>query len=235
MEETRRDFLKTVGKSAAVVGAAMAGGLPDEASAANTSAKFWKEVATTFMIDPKLHYHNIGGTGAYAAPRGEAIRRRTTRTSRATRMRGMDITAMRTAIAPGFGANADEIVLTTNTTDGMCMSLNGLTGAAGDEIISTNMEHPGGNGPMSHVALRHGVVIKRALLPVGADVQPQQFVDRVRGATHGQHEGDLLFAHPLPFGRVAARPRCCATGRGNGLISIIDGAHVHWDARRRFP
>jgi selenocysteine lyase/cysteine desulfurase len=36
------------------------------------------------------------------------------------------ITQMRTDVAPGFGANADEIVLTTNTTDGMCMSLNGL-------------------------------------------------------------------------------------------------------------
>ena len=83
---------------------------------------------------------------------------------------------MREEIAPGFGANGDEIVLTTNTTDGMCMSLNGLDWSAGDEIISTNMEHPGGNGPMAHVAARKGVIIRRALLPVGADAQPQDFL-----------------------------------------------------------
>ena len=60
------------------------------------------------------------------------------------------------------------------------MSLNGLDWKAGDEIITTNMEHPGGNGPMSHQALRYGVVIKRAVLPVGADAQPQQLSTRSR-------------------------------------------------------
>ena len=63
MQESRRDFLKTAGKTAAVVGAAMSG-LPREASAKHSDEKFWKEVQKAFMIDKDLHYHNIGGTGA---------------------------------------------------------------------------------------------------------------------------------------------------------------------------
>ena len=78
-----------------------------------------------------------------------------------------NITEMRNEIAPGFGADPNEIVLSFNTTDGMCMSLNGLDWNAGDEIITTNMEHPGGNSPMSSRGGAQGVILKRALLPVG--------------------------------------------------------------------
>ena len=225
MEETRRDFLKVVGKSAAVVGAAMAGGLPDEASAANTSAKFWKEVAKAFTIDKDLHYHNIGGTGSMPK---HVLKNFDTynRTVAADPNASYDITQMRTDIAPAFGANADEIVLTTNTTDGMCMSLNGLDWNAGDEIISTNMEHPGGNGPMSHIAARKGVIIKRALLPVGSNVQPADFVAAFNAQITGNTKA-ICFSHiPYLTGALLPAKLLCDWARARGLITIIDGAHV---------
>src|SRR5262245_20165465 len=177
MQETRRNFLKTAATAAAFIGTGLGAASYSRPSfaKANSDAGFWNQVRSEFLLDPTLHYHNIGGTGAYprdVVAQFDANNRIVARNPDA----GMDITAMRTAIAPGFGANVDELVLTTNTTDGMCMSLNGLDWAAGDEIISTNMEHPGGNGPMAHIAARKGVVIKRALLPVGADVVPSQVI-----------------------------------------------------------
>ena len=72
---------------------------------------------------------------------------------------------MRNIIAPGFGADPSEIVMSFNTTDGMSKILNGMVFSAGDEIITTNMEHPGGNSPMQITADRRGVVLKRVLLP----------------------------------------------------------------------
>jgi selenocysteine lyase/cysteine desulfurase len=133
---------------------------------------------------------------------------------------------MRAAIAPGLHLTPDELVLTTNTTDGMCMSLNGLTWAAGNEIISTNQEHPGGNGPMSHVAMRHGVLIKRAVLPVGPDVTPQQFIDAF-AAQYTANTKAICFSHiPYLSGVLLPAKELCAWARDRNLISIIDGAHV---------
>jgi selenocysteine lyase/cysteine desulfurase len=136
------------------------------------------------------------------------------------------ITDMRAAIAPGLGANPDEIVLTTNTTDGMCMSFNGLNWEAGDEIVSTNMEHPGGNGPMTHQAVRHGAVIKRVMLPVGADVEPDAYVPLFEALITSRTKA-IMFSHiPYLSGMLLPAKRLCDLARAYGLVSIIDGAHV---------
>ena len=232
MQEARRDFLKTAGKAAAVVGAALSSSLPKDVSAAlatGSDSAFWRSVRESFGIDPKLHYHNIGGSGAvprHVVENYHLYNRTIMRDPNAT----YSITQMRTDIAPGFGANADEIVLTTNTTDGMCMSLNGLNWAAGDEIISTNMEHPGGNGPMSHQAVRYGVVIRRALLPVGADVQPQDFINAFNAQLTTKTKA-ICFSHiPYLTGALLPAKALCTWARERGLITIMD---IH--KRRRYP
>jgi selenocysteine lyase/cysteine desulfurase len=195
------------------------------ALANGSDAAFWRSVKQSFMLDPKLRYHNIGGTGAY--PRHmvanfDLNNKIVARNPDA----GMNITQMRVDVAPGFGANVDEIVLTTNTTDGMCMSLNGLDWNAGDEIISTNMEHPGGNGPMAHVAARKGVIIRRALLPVGADVQPQDVVNAFAAHLTANTKA-ICFSHiPYLTGTLLPAKALCTWARERNLISIIDGAHV---------
>jgi len=227
MQETRRNFLKTATTAAAFIGTGLgAATYPRPVFAArDPDASFWRDVAREFMLDPKLHYHNIGGTGAYPRVMVKNFDANNKIVAR-NPDDGMDITAMRTAIAPGLHVNVDELVLTTNTTDGMCMSLNGLTWNAGDEIISTNMEHPGGNGPMSHVALRHGVVIKRAVLPVGPDVTAQQFVDAF-AAQYTANTKAICFSHiPYLSGMLLPAKDLCAWAVERNLISIIDGAHV---------
>lgn len=54
---------------------------------------------------------------------------------------------MRYLIASGFGCDPFEIVMSFNTTDGMGKIMNGLDFSPGDEIITTHMEHPGGDSP----------------------------------------------------------------------------------------
>ncbi len=227
MQDTRRDFLKTAGKAAAILGAA-ASGMPQSASAALASGSgtaFWQNVRQSFGIDPKLHYHNIGGSGAvprHVVENYHLYNRTIMRDPNAT----YNITQMRADIAPAFGATPDEIVLTTNTTDGMCMSLNGTDWEAGDEIISTNAEHPGGNGPMSHVAARKGVIIKRALLPVGPDVQPQDYIAAFNAQLTSKTKA-ICFSHiPYLTGALLPAKALCLWANERNLVSIIDGAHV---------
>lgn len=74
---------------------------------------------------------------------------------------------MRNTIAPGFGAHPFEIVMSFNTTDGMSKIMNGLVLNPGDEVISTNMEHPGGNSPLAIATDRRGLVVRRMNVPTG--------------------------------------------------------------------
>jgi isopenicillin-N epimerase len=225
--QTRRDFLKTTLKAAADVSAGVSASFPREsvALAGGSDVAFWRSVRQLFMLDPKLHYHNIGGTGAYPRIMVQNFDENNKIVAR-NPDDGMNITDMRTAIAPAFGITPDELVLTTNTTDGMCMSLNGLDWNAGDEIITTNMEHPGGNGPMSHMVARKGVILKRALLPVGADAQPQQYIDAFKVLLTSNTKA-ICFSHiPYLTGVLLPAKALCTWAQENGLISIIDGAHV---------
>jgi selenocysteine lyase/cysteine desulfurase len=106
------------------------------------------------------------------------------------------------------------------------MSLNGLDWNAGDEILSTNMEHPGGNGPMAHVAARKGVTIVRAELPVGSDVEPQDFIDAFAARLTSRTKA-ICFSHiPYLTGALLPAKALCAWARDRNLVSIIDGAHV---------
>ena len=57
-------------------------------------------------------------------------------------------TAARVAFARLLAAPADTITLTSNTTHGLNMVLSGMTWHAGDEVVTTNQEHPSGLVPL---------------------------------------------------------------------------------------
>ena len=67
---------------------------------------------------------------------------------------------VRVLLAEMMGADAHEIALTHSTSEGISTALNGLTWERGDEVIITNLEHPGLMTPLSLLAHRWGVKIK---------------------------------------------------------------------------
>lgn len=200
-------------------------GLAGAQPAGNLDTGFWRRVENSFVIDRKMLYMNIGGTGSmprHVLKNHDEYNRVVAKDPTFS----YSITQMREDIAPSFGANADEFILTTNTTDGMCMSLNGTDWAPGDEIISTEHEHPGGNGPMSQQVLRKGVVIKRAILPVGVDAEPGEFVEAFRAQITNKTKA-FCFSHiPYVTGTLLPAKLLCQLAIENGLMTIIDGAHV---------
>lgn len=60
---------------------------------------------------------------------------------------------LRRIIGAAVGADAGEIAITASTTDGMHVMIHGYRWQAGDELLLTNIEHPGGLVP-SFVAKR---------------------------------------------------------------------------------
>jgi L-cysteine/cystine lyase len=66
----------------------------------------------------------------------------------------------RAAYAERVGAAVDDVALTTSTSDGMVRVLAGLDLARGDEILTSDEEHPGLYGPLAAARERLGVRVR---------------------------------------------------------------------------
>ncbi|HET9016891.1 MAG TPA: aminotransferase class V-fold PLP-dependent enzyme [Thermomicrobiaceae bacterium] len=73
----------------------------------------------------------------------------------------------RAEVAKIFNCPPDNVALTRHTTDGMNIGILGLNWQPGDELIISDMEHPGGQIPAYNVARRYGVTLRLARLGDG--------------------------------------------------------------------
>jgi L-cysteine/cystine lyase len=67
---------------------------------------------------------------------------------------------LRAGYADVLGCDAAEIALTGSTTDGVNTVIGGLDLRAGDEILTTDEEHPGLLAPLGRARRRYGVTVK---------------------------------------------------------------------------
>lgn len=67
--------------------------------------------------------------------------------------------AVRAQAAAFVGCKTDELVLTNCTTEGMNWTAQGLTLTAGDRVLTTDQEHPGGRMCWDYVVRRFGVTL----------------------------------------------------------------------------
>lgn len=133
---------------------------------------------------------------------------------------------VRHAIAPGFGCDADEIVVTHSTTDALCKTIGGLKLRAGDEIVTTNHEHHGGRAAMALARDRHGVVIRAVKLPVGARQRADTTVDRIARAITKRTRLLLFSAPTFDTGTMLPVRALAELGAARGIATVVDGAHM---------
>ncbi|MGA7672818.1 MAG: aminotransferase class V-fold PLP-dependent enzyme [Nitrolancea sp.] len=76
-------------------------------------------------------------------------------------------TDVRNVVASAIGANPDEIAITSSTTDGMYSSIMGYRWQVGDELIISNIEHPGGLIPSFLAKRRYGIRVRVADIGLG--------------------------------------------------------------------
>ncbi len=74
---------------------------------------------------------------------------------------------VREVVAKTIGANPDEIAITSSTTDGMYNSIIGYRWQTGDELITSNIEHPGGLVPSFLAKRRFGIRVRVADIGLG--------------------------------------------------------------------
>ena len=132
----------------------------------------------------------------------------------------------RTRISASFGCDPDELFVSGNTTDGVGTVLAGLDLAAGDEVLTTNHEHPAVYTPLSILANRRGIAVRKVPMPIGNAQRAEDYVGLFEAAI-GPKTKVLLFSAPI-FRTGAMLPiRLIAQmAQQHGLITVVDGAHI---------
>ncbi|MBM3514151.1 MAG: aminotransferase class V-fold PLP-dependent enzyme, partial [Alphaproteobacteria bacterium] len=165
-----------------LIGAAVAAGLGPSADALAATRGPYKRA---FSLDSKALYMNVGTTGAMPKAVVKSMAADLALGARDPRLR-FEPQDTRNIIAPGFGADPYELALSLNTTDGMSRILGGLTFRPGDEVITTNMEHPGLGSPLQVAEDRHGIVIRRVALPTNDAYSDDEVLARFASARTGR-------------------------------------------------
>lgn len=122
-----------------------------------------------FPVFERLSYLNSGTEGPLSRRAADAVRDRIeleTREGRAGKayFEGvMDLAArLRAGYAEVLGCPAENVALTGSTTDGVNTVLGGLDWRAGDEILTSDEEHPGLLAPLARLVQRFGVRVRIA-------------------------------------------------------------------------
>ncbi len=122
-------------------------------------------------------------------------------------------TDLRTAMARLVKADPQEIALTHHTTDGMNIISHGLDWQPGDEIVTTDAEHPGGLLPVYVLRQRRGVVVR--VVSISAADSPDEIVAKLEAAITPR-------TRLLAFSHVTWN-----LGTRLALAEIVEMAHRH--------
>jgi selenocysteine lyase/cysteine desulfurase len=225
----RRGFLKAMvvtGVAAGVgwQGSAFANDTGPAASLATSGPADWRRL---FVLDRDPLFMNVGTVGSPPRAVLETLEDEQRLVARqALSDYHFTFDAVRGQIGAGLGADSDEIYMSSNTTDGVCAVLAGLALREGDEILTTNMEHPAAATPMTVLRDRRGVVINKVALPVGSGVRAEDLVALFENAVTSRTRV-LLFSAPVFRTGIMLPIRMLAeVAQRHGLTSVVDGAHI---------
>jgi selenocysteine lyase/cysteine desulfurase len=230
---TRRDFLSAIGAMSAMRLVADERWATIAAHGADTRAMRVARglaAAGDFLFAAKLVYLQTGSLG----PTPKPVMERTIAAWKELELNpsfygyGAHEHAMddvRATAARFLGCKTEEMVLTRCTTDGMNTVAQGLTFAAGDRVLTTDQEHPGGRHCWDYVARRFGVALDVVEIPAGEN-DAQAIVDRFAKAITPRTRV-LSFSHLLSStGLRMPVAQLSALARVHGCLAIVDGAQA---------
>ena len=124
-----------------------------------------------------------------------------------------------------LGGKKEELVLTRCTTEAMNWVAQGIGLTAGDHVLTTDQEHPGGRACWDYVARRHDVILDVVGIPAGEN-DAQAILDRFSRALT-RRTRVLSFSHVLTStGLRMPVAELSALARSQGAIAVVDGAQA---------
>ena len=182
---------------------------------------------SAFPVLERLAYFNAGSVGPVPRAAVEAAElelRAGMEEGRAGKAQLDRLIAMgdelRERIALLFGASAHEVALTGATTDGVNAVLAGLDLQPGDEILTTDEEHPGLQAPLALAQRRRGVEIR--VVPFTAVGDEVRDATRLVACSHvSWHTGRVVDTQALA---AAPAPVLLDGAQGLGAVPVDVGA-----------
>ncbi|MBN1528884.1 MAG: aminotransferase class V-fold PLP-dependent enzyme [Thermoleophilaceae bacterium] len=127
------------------------------------------ELRREFPVLERVAYLNAGTNGPVPARAVEAVRASVEaqaergRSGKAVFERMLErVELLRTRAAATLGCQTSEVALTGSTTDGVNAVLTALPLEAGDEVLTSDQEHPGVLAPLAALRDRSGVEVRMA-------------------------------------------------------------------------
>lgn len=172
-------------------------------------------------------YLNTGGGGPLPVAAARAIERATETAlvrGRAGRAAYAEITehhdALRDAVAAVLAAHPDEIAIADSSTGAINRFVWGMDWRPGDEIVTTNLEHPGLMVPLRTVADRHGVELRIVELTTGTEP-----MEPLVATLSGPRTRLVALSHvSWATGAVMDVQGAARAAHAQGALVLVDGA-----------
>ena len=187
---------------------------------------YWEKVRQEFNIVDGISYMNNGTMGPVPRSVVEAQTRYLVDIAADPRIGGWNrIEPVREKLAKFVGANADEIVMTRSTTEGMKIFSRGLDLRRGDEVLMSSHEHPGGYGPWRAREDRDGIIVRTVDIPA-----PPNSVDEVIDICERALRPEtrvLVVSYPIfVTGLLMPIKGLAEMAHRHDVLLSVDGAHA---------
>lgn len=194
---------------------------------------YWTEMRKQFLIPTDEVYLNNGTVGSSPRPVLRAIFDSYRQTEEMAQQDPEDYpiwgyaswNEYRDPLAAFVGATRDEIAIVRNATEANNYIANGLEMNAGDEVLMSDQEHPGGEQPWLLRAKRYGVVVKKYQIPLPPKT-PAEILNRINDAITPRTR--IIFTSHISTVTGVVQPvkEIASLARTKGVLSAFDGAHV---------
>lgn len=183
--------------------------------------KFWELVRQYFYLKPDLLYFNTGGLGPSPRMVVDTLINKTMELEERGETGHQCVEKVNEMAANFLGADAEEIAVTRNTTEGMNIIARGLPLKKGDEVILSTHEHPGGSIPWLHLKNDIGIMIK---LFESGNTQ-QENVEIIKKQITKKTRVISISHIPCTTGLVFPVKEISNICKNNKIFYVLDGAH----------
>lgn len=136
-----------------------------------------------------------------------------------------NLMGIRTKVAKLINCDALEISMTDNVTNGMSYLANGISLQPGDEMLTTNQEHSGGQSGFMLKEKRYGAVFKTVVVPKPIKDSSEAYAIVVKALTPKTKV--LMLSHMISgSGAILPVKEICAEASRRGIFTILDGAQT---------